>query len=183
MKKNSPMLYFSILLLLILAGCRSSPVLVDSAGYGPVDMSIYQTFDFFQIDAENSENPEFKKNIQYLQKAIATEMQNEGLRQTTSNPDLKINLGIVVTEKVQTRETNLATDPFMYIGQRSYTWKVEEVQVGTYKEGTLTLHLVENKSEQAIWVGTIRRALPKKVKNTPETIDKVVEILFEEMTQ
>lgn len=183
MTKTFQMLCFIFPLIVTLAGCRSSPVLVDSERYGPVALSNYGTFDFLRIDAENTGTPEFEQNVQYLKKAITKKMEENGLRQSSAHPDLKINLGIVVEDKVQTRETNLATDPFMYIGQRSYTWKVEEVPVGTYKEGSLTLHLVENQSDQAIWVGTIHRAFPRKAKNTPDTIDDAVNILFREMTK
>ena len=34
-----------------------------------------------------------------------------------------INIGIVVEEKIQTREMNLRTDPPMHIGQRNYKWE------------------------------------------------------------
>jgi hypothetical protein len=173
----------SFFILAIAYGCGSGPVLVDAERYDALDLSAYQTFDFFQIDAEDTGTPEFAQNIAYLKEAIRQKMETYGLRQTSTNPDLKVNLGIVVEDKVQTRETNLATDPFLYIGQRSYSWKVEEIPVGTYKEGTLTMHVVDNPTGEALWVGTIQRALPKKAKNTPGTIDDVVELLFQKMTK
>ena len=180
---NKILKILSFFFLATVYGCGSGPVLVDAERYGPLDLGAYQTFDFFDIDAENPGTPEFDQNIAYLKEAISQKMAGYGLRQTSANPDLKINLGIVVEDKVQTRETNLATDPFLYIGQRSYTWKVEEIPVGTYKEGTLTMHLVDNASEEPVWVGTIHRALPKKAKNTPGTIDDVVELLFQKMSK
>ncbi|TVP43574.1 MAG: hypothetical protein EA341_18015 [Mongoliibacter sp.] len=94
-----------------------------------------------------------------------------------------MNLGIVVEEKERTREKSLATEPFMYLGQRSYSWKAEEIPVGTYEEGTISLHLVENHSNRAVWVGNIHQALPKKSKIILKNIEEVVEIFFKQVTK
>jgi hypothetical protein len=177
MKYNS--IYFFALIGWIFVSCAStSPVVLQDDIYSDFDLKSYKTFDFISIEGEDTGRPEFEENIRYLQDAISKKMVERGLRQA-ENPDLKINLGITVEDKVQTRETSLATDPFMYTGQRNYTWQVEEVQVGTYKEGSLTMHLVDPKKNQAAWVGSISRALPNKGKNTPSTIDDAVNLLFE----
>lgn len=109
-------------------------------------------------------------------------MKENGLCRSSNNPDLLLNLGIVV-ENVHAGETSLSTDSFLYIGQRSYSWKAEEIPVGTYEEGSITLHLVENPSNRAVWVGNIYQVLPKKSKNTLKTIEEVVEIFFKEVTK
>ncbi|WP_268034938.1 DUF4136 domain-containing protein [Algoriphagus sp. PAP.12] len=171
-----------LLIGLILASCGSSgPVVVDSDLYSDFNLKNYQSFDFVAVDAENTGKPEFEQNIEYLKEAISKKFIERGLNQTSTSPDLLINLGITVEEKVQTRETSLATDPFMYTGQRNYTWQVQEVPVGTYQEGSLTMHLVDKKINQAVWVGTIDRALPNKAKNTPATIDNAVDLLFKKL--
>ncbi|WP_162416826.1 DUF4136 domain-containing protein [Cyclobacterium roseum] len=71
----------------------------------------------------------------------------------------------------------------MNIGQGTYIWKLKEVPMVTYKEGSLRLHLIENQSNEAVWAGTIRRTLPKKTENAPETIGHVVEKRFKGMTK
>lgn len=174
-------IFCSLIIGLILASCGSGPVAVDKDIYSDFNLGNYKTFDFVKVDAKNTGKPEFEQNIQYLKEAISKRMAENGLSQTSSNPDLLINLGITVEEKVQTRETSLATDPFMYTGQRNYTWKVQEIPVGTYQEGSLTMHLVDSKIKQAVWVGTIDRALPNKAKNTPATIDSAVDLLFKKL--
>ena len=174
-------IFFSFLIGLFLVSCGSGPVAVDSDLYSDFNLGNYHSFDFVKVDAENTGKPEFEQNINYLKEAIAKKMAEKGLSQTSSNPELLINLGITVEEKVQTRETSLATDPFMYVGQRNYTWHVQEVSVGTYQEGSLTMHLVDKKNNQAVWVGTIDRALPNKAKNTPATIDSAVDLLFKKL--
>lgn len=166
---------------LFLASCGSGPVVVDDDLYSDFDLEDYQSFDFIGVDAKDTGKPEFEQNIAYLKEAVAKKMAEKGLNQTSSNPDLLVNLGITVEDKVQTRETNLATDPIMYTGQRNYTWSVQEVPVGTYQEGSLTMHLVDSDQKHAVWVGTIARALPNKGKNTPATIDMAVDLLFKKI--
>lgn len=177
MKKNNLVLG---LFLLLAFGCTSSLVTVEDDNYQNFDLSSYQSFDFMEIDNTNPENPNFEKAIALLMKDVEDEMVKRGL-QKSANPDLKINLGLVVEEKVQTRTTSLATDPFMYTGQRRYTWQSQEVPVNTYKEGSITMHLVDSKSNQAVWVGSIDRVVPKKDEKKAEAIDFAVTELFKEI--
>ena len=173
----------SIFLVLLLGvfSCGGSRVIVDNDQYIDFNLTDYKTFDFFEIDAPNSENPNFNENISYLEETISKELVARGLSQSSANPDLKINLGITIEDKVQTRTTSLATDPFMYSGQRSYTWQAKEVPVNTYREGSLTVHLVDRSSNKAVWVGTINQVLPNKPKNTPEAIESAVAEIFKEL--
>jgi hypothetical protein len=173
----------SIFLVLLLGvfSCGGSRVIVDNDQYIDFNLTDYKTFDFFEIDAPNSENPNFNENISYLEETISKELVARGLSQSSANPDLKINLGITIEDKVQTRTTSLATDPFMYSGQRSYTWQAKEVPVNTYREGSLTVHLVDRSSNKAVWVGTIKQVLSNKPKNTPEAIESAVAEIFKEL--
>ncbi len=174
-------LIFTLLLILSFS-CTSSLVMVDDDSFNDFELSDYSSFDFFEIENTNPENPNFEKAISLLKQEIEEAMVNRGL-QKSSNPDLKVNLGLVVEEKVQTRTTSLATDPFMYTGQRQYTWKSEEVPVNTYKEGSVTMHLVDSKNNQEVWVGSINRVVPKKEEKKVEAIKFAVTKLFEEIDQ
>jgi len=172
---------FIIALLFLLSfGCNSSLVTVEDDAYKNFELSNYKSFGFIEIENPNPENPNFDKAIALIKKEIEVSMVNRGL-QTSSNPDLKINIGLVLEDKVQTRTTNLATDPFMYTGQRSYTWKSEEVPVNTYREGSVTMHLVNAQNNQAVWVGTINRVVPNKEEKKAEAIKFAVAQLFEEI--
>lgn len=163
----------------ILSSCSGKKyVTVPKGIYEDFNLKDYQSFDFFELKGPEERGEYYEENIAFLQDAITKKMEERGLKRNTNNPDLKVNLGISVQEQVQTRETSLATDPFMYTGQRSYTWTRTEVPVNTYKEGSLTMHLVNVSDNKAVWVGTIDRALPKKQKNIPSTIQSAVDLLF-----
>lgn len=172
----------ALILLILSFSCSSSLVTLEDSSYENFDLSAFKSYDFFEVENTDPTNPNFQLAIDLLKKDIAEAMEARGLNKS-SDADLKINLGLVVEEKVQTRTTSLATDPFMYTGQRNYTWQSQEVPVNTYKEGSLSMHLVDTKSNQAVWVGTINRVVPKKEEKKAEAIHFAVAELFKEIDQ
>lgn len=167
------------LLLTILTSCSSTSTLSDE--YADFDLSAYQSFDFLTIEGPDEKLADYEANLKFLKEEINRQMTERGLKQDASSPDIKINLGIVVENRVQTRTTNLATDPFMYSGQRNYTWESREVPVNTYKEGTLTMHLVEGISNKVVWAGTASRVVPKKTDKKQRAAQEAVSELFDQI--
>lgn len=165
--------------LLIISAC-SAPSKVSDA-YADFDLSQFKTYDFYGIEGMDEQSPDFEANISFLESEITNAMNQRGLSRSSDNPDLKINLGIIVEDKVQTRTTSLATDPFMYSGQRSYTWESKEVPVNKYKEGSLTMHIVDNSTNAVAWVGTASRVLPKKNEKKQKAAQDVIDELFTEI--
>lgn len=93
--------------------------------------------------------------IDELKQAVTAELTSRGYQQTlrygtTDRPDLLVNIGAVMTEKTQTRPTNIREAP-LYIGQRRYHWQSQDVPVGTYDEGTINLHVIDAKRNDLIW--------------------------------
>ncbi len=137
--------------------------------------SRYQTFNFLDFDVKlltaYKTNPE---NIDYLKSAIAKELEAQGLQQS-ENPDLAVNIGVVIEEEVQTRETDY--NDMRYMGQRNYQWEVEEVVVGVYKVGTISIEMVNTKANTAVWEESSSNVLQKQ-KNVRKRIDKGVARIF-----
>jgi hypothetical protein len=121
---------------------------------------------------------EYQPQVNYLQAEIARQLQMRGLKRSTGEADLLINLGIVVDEQVQTRQTDIRSDPPHYIGQRRYTWKSREVEVGRYNVGTVSVHLVDRKRNEMVWQGTAERVLSDKTEKQQEQISKGMEKLI-----
>ncbi|TVR18254.1 MAG: DUF4136 domain-containing protein [Balneolaceae bacterium] len=94
-----------------------------------------------------------------------------------------MNIGIVAEERDQVRETGLATDPatFNYIGQRRYTWQSEEIKIGTYRQGTVTIHLVDAARNEAVWVGISERVIDEREERLQRTIREGVKEMFEKI--
>lgn len=184
---NKDTLYFPRIIVLITAlcawSCSSTKINVESSS-PTVTLADFKSFDFVELDAEGDTSSAFQESVDYIKSSVIQEMNARGLTQQAENPELRINLGIVVEEKTQTRQTSLS-DPgeWTYIGQRNYKWESRTVNVGTYKEGSITLHLIDNSSNEAIWVGSIEGVVPRKEDNRRDAIQEAIASLFKEIDQ
>lgn len=174
---------YLLILALFVWSCSSTKVQVKASN-PTTEISDYATFSFFELEAEGDTSSVFNESMHYFKSEVTWQMNARGVTQDTDSPDLKINLGIVVEEKTQTRQTSLS-DPgeWTYIGQRNYKWESKTVEVGTYKEGSITIHLVDNSSNEAIWIGLIEGVLPRRPEKRKESIRKAVASLFSEIDQ
>jgi hypothetical protein len=81
-----------------------------------------------------------------------------------------------VKEKTQTRQTTINEAP-LYIGQRRYQWRSQEVPVGTYQEGTVNLHIVDAQRNALIWDVAISSVLNRQ-QVTPVQIGEAISKVF-----
>ncbi|OKL40563.1 DUF4136 domain-containing protein [Pontibacter flavimaris] len=167
------------MLCLLVAACSPVRVLDVEADQG-FHLSNYKTFDFYEVESSGVELEPYASQLDHVKQEISRQLEQRGLSRSTAQPDLKINLGVVVAEKVQTRETNILTDPPFYMGQRRYTWKSEEIEVRRYQQGTLSLHLVDNARNELVWQGAAEGVIPddnsaKLQKRISEGIQKLIQ--------
>lgn len=150
------------ILLIVFAGCRNT-IEVTTEHEPGFTLNDYETFRFVTEDTSNENQVVWRyiSEINLIKENLREELEERGLTYDENNPDLRVNIGIVVDERVQTRSTNIQTDPPQYIGQRRYTWRVREVEVGRYHEGTLTVHLVDNEKNELVWMGVGEAVIPK----------------------
>jgi hypothetical protein len=144
----------------------------------------YKTFSFYEVSSGGDAlGPNYQNNLKLLNEAITNEMKAKGVTLTGDNPDLLVNIGVVVSEEIQTRETDFANpaDRTAYVGQRNYTWTSSEVEVGKYREGTVTIHLVDRVANKLVWKGSAESVLPEKQKNVPVLIEDSMKLLFEKI--
>ncbi len=154
---------YSVLLLLCLSAACSSVKVVNTESADGFRLSRYRTFDFYQVATSgNAVAADYGERLSGTKEEIKKQLESRGLKHATQNPDLLINLGVVVNEQVQTRQTDLRTDAPRYMGQRNYSWKSEEVETGRYREGTLALDLVDPKENQLVWKGAVEGVIPEK---------------------
>ncbi len=144
-----------------------------------VDVTQYKTFQIEKVDVESF--PEFKpreEGLSELLAAISGQMESRGYQQVESGGDLYLNLGVNITEEVQTRETDIRDAP-RYMGQRNYHWESEEVVVREYTAGTVTLDLVDTKKNEMIWQSVAIGTLTPNPKKAKKRIQKAAKKLFQ----
>jgi hypothetical protein len=163
--------------LLLMFACSGISIIgVDKADNFKI--SNYKTFDFYQIDASGDAlSANSKENLELLKTAITKELQAKGVNQSSTDPDLLVNIGVVVLEKVQTRESRVGENP-TYMGTRNYSWERQDIEVGRYRDGTVTVHLVEPEAKKMVWKGAAQAVLPNKESNVPGMIDQGMKELF-----
>jgi hypothetical protein len=165
-------------LLLALLGCAPGKV-VKTEKADNVNFQDFKTFDFYKLEASgDTASSRFNTYTNILRDAVARELTAKGYRQSPGDADLLVNIGIVVKEERQTRETNIREAP-RYIGQRRYSWKSQEVEVGRYKSGTVTIDLVDGKKNSMVWEGVLEGIISQKENAYRNDIDKGIADLFE----
>jgi len=169
-----------IFVALIAFSCSGVRVLNSESNQG-FKLSNFKTFDFYELDASgDTVAANFSTNAELLKSEIEKQLVLKGLTRSTAEPDLRINIGVVVQEKIQTRETTIREAP-RYMGQRNYSWKAEEVEVGRYKEGTVTVHLVDPNDKKLLWKGAVEGVLPAQQSKLAATIKEGMEKLFSKL--
>jgi len=142
--------------------------------------SNYQTFDFLDFDMKILIDIERRpENVDYLKAAIQRELEAKGLTRSET-PDLLVNIGVLLEEKVQTRETDIRE--MQYMGQRNYHWEVEEIPIGTYNEGTVNIDLVDAAQNKRVWEGSASSVLVKKNTKMQKRIDQGIKKAFKKFS-
>lgn len=152
-----------------LSACSPYRVIQNQSDHS-ANWSAYRSFAF--IDT-NRIDPTPRAAYQ----AVAAELKNRGYYPTRNNPDLLVNIGAVVKEKTQTRQTTIREAP-LYTGQRRYHWQSQEVPVNTYQEGTINLHVVDAQRNALLWDVAVSSVLNQR-QVTPAEVGRAVAKAFE----
>ncbi|UFH53573.1 DUF4136 domain-containing protein [Spirosoma sp. KNUC1025] len=162
-------------------GCSSYRIVRNEVDK-TANWSSYRTFAFIDTNRiEPTPNETYRTAMDQLKQAVAAELTNRGYQQITTaqtgtHPDLLVNIGGIINEKTQTRPTTIYEAP-RYIGQRRYHWQSQDVPVGTYKEGTVNIHIVDTRRNELLWDAAVSSVL-RKGNVTPDQIRDGVSQLF-----
>ena len=172
---------FIILFSISLFAC-ASPKVLDVSTAPEADFTKYKTYSFYEVTALGDTITEgFNERIGYLKKAITAEMEQRQFKQVNNNADLLINIGIAIKLEVQTRETDWRTDGMMkYMGQRNYKWESKEIEVGRYRRGAITLHIVDAAKNHMLWTATLRGSLPDDSTKVSSFAQKGISLLYKQ---
>lgn len=144
----------------------------------------YKTYNLGQLDMKSQPFGNYGRNLTFVSTAIDNEMKAKGFVKAPVDPDIVINLGLAVTEEVQTRETTIRDAPYNFKYNsadnygRSYSWKAEEIEVARYHEGHLALDFVDREKNEMIWQGTVAGTLEKDDKKMEKRINEAMRLLF-----
>lgn len=141
----------------------NSKLYVDAVYDENADFSKYNTFSWaLDQEAVKGDFPLYDNelNRQKFQKAIDEGMKAIGFIESAQTPDILVDFHISIDEKVA------------YIDHARYDFEYWEeynpdIRPHLYKEGALTIHLVDAKTKQLVWEGigdkTLREVVPKDI--------------------
>ncbi|MEK6481052.1 DUF4136 domain-containing protein [Catalinimonas sp. 4WD22] len=181
MRKNYSYLTLSFLLNLLFLNYACTPVKIISNKLEPeAGSGKYQTFNFYDLKVK-SPRPEEVKEVRFdmLKDAVQRELEAIGLEKA-EDPDLWVNIGVLVEDKVQTRETDIREAP-MYIGQRNYHWESEEVVVDEYREGTVTIDLIDAETNKMVGQSVASGIIVENDEKLQKRIDEGMAKVFDDL--
>jgi hypothetical protein len=157
----------------VLSACTSGPEI--RADTDPTaNLSSYQTFGFF--DRVSTDKSAYTTLISTrLKEATRRELEKRGFQYVDTDPQLLANFGLNVQDKQEIRSS-----PSMGVGYYG-VWGgyPQDIDTVNYKEGTLSIDLVDSAKKQLIWQGTAQGRINKEaVENPGPAIDKVVSEIF-----
>jgi hypothetical protein len=164
-----------LLAIALLAACASGPTIRTETNPS-VDLSSYRSFAFFSPLATDKAGYESTLTTR-LKSATRRSLEAKGYTYSEKDPDLLVNFYANVEARQEIRTYNTAPVGYGYYGYRYglYGGWGTEVQTVNYKEGTLTIDLVDAQKKLLAWQGQAEGRVSRKVSKDPgPRIDEVV---------
>lgn len=168
--------------LLALGACSSGPE-VRALSDPSANFSQYQTFGF--VEPLGTDRAGYQSIVsQHLKDSTRRQLEARNLRYDPTNPQLLVNFNASLNDKMRVTTT---PEPVMAPGYYGFRrgfyqpWPLyaESTDVTQYKEGTLTIDVVDAARKQLIWEGTATKAVSSKdTQNVPAAIDGAVAAAF-----
>lgn len=170
----------------LLVGCAPS-VKVRSDADPTVNMSQYQTYDFFSqmgIEGENYSN----LLGQHFRDAISAQMESRGYRKSET-PQLQVNVSVGAEEKIR---VNTYQDPYLYggyYGRPGYGYMgspwgrpgATQTTVSQYTEANVYIDMVDAGQHKMVWQGVATFTVTSKMQEQlRESVYNTVNKIFTE---
>src|SRR6266487_1977838 len=180
-------LLISVLTGLLVIGC-SSPVYVQKDD--TVNLNNYHTY--MWVNTKANENDNSTRATAYadlsLKNAANAELRKLGWREVSDNPDALVSYDILVERSTEQRSDPVYSQPFtrMYYNPFARRWSTiyypsQFIGYQNYeapvKEGTVTITIVDSKSDKVVWQGWTTENLNYS-RITDAEIDKSVRNIF-----
>lgn len=170
-----------LLIVVITAALSCEPSLKVTTDYDKaVNFGQYKTFSMYQD--VNIHDAVSQLNQDRIIRAIKSEMTKKGFQETTSSPDVLVNVVGVLKDKVDVSST---TNYYGYGGiYRPYYYGgagmggTTNYNVRHYKDGSLIIDVVDANTKKLVWQGIGNKEIDKPAKNPDVSIPKAVESIM-----
>ena len=159
--------------ILALGGCASGPEIRHDTNPS-ASFATYRTFAFYPELATDRAGYESVFTTR-LKESTRRQMEAKGYTFSEADPDLLLNFYANVEDKQEIRSTPVSMGYYGYRGYYGYGMHTPQVETVNYKEGTLTIDLVDPKSKILVWNSTAEGRVSKEARKNPgPAIDELV---------
>jgi Domain of unknown function (DUF4136) len=154
------------------------------------DFSKYKTYAW----AEKPESKESKKALRSgltetnMRNAVNEQLQKVGWKEVNKNPDVIVNYELLVERNEREQKDPLYTQSYTRSYFNRYTGRVNtfyypgqfagyDTYTTTVKEGTVTITMIDNRTDKAVWQGWTTSEIDSR-KMTSKEIDQSVKTIF-----
>lgn len=174
--------FLAMLLLVFAVGASAKPKVRSDYDHS-ANFAAYKTFGF--VPKTGTEYDGYPEQITHdMKAAVRRELESRGYRYAESNPDLLVNFGARLMNKM--KDDELAKQNVGYYSYRDIavykTWSTYTYDKGVkeYTEGTVNVELIDARAKALVWegvaIGEIRKA---SMKDTVDVaIDRVIGAIF-----
>ena len=177
MKKHFMGLSVAVLSTLLLASCSVTTHVETAAG---VNFNSYKTFGWANVNGERKEdiadNDIVDNNIK---NAISKQLENKGWKETTQSPDVILDYNVMVEKKVSHASEPVYSYPFTHYYYNRWRHRMGYIYYPNdllgyhtynvpFKQGTLTVNMVDAKTNKLIWQGSAQSYVSNKTVTTGE---------------
>jgi hypothetical protein len=163
----------SLVALVALSGCESGPEIRRDTN-PTANFAAYKTFGYFSELATDRAGYETVFTSR-LKEATRRNLEAKGYVYSETDPDLLVNFYANVQDKQEIRSTPVTMGYYGYRGAFGYGYSTPDIQTVNYKQGTLTIDLVDPKSKTLVWNATAEGRVSSEARKNPgPAIDAVV---------
>ena len=163
---------------LVLAGCASGPsIRVD--GDPAANIPGFTSFGFFSPLATDKAGYSTLLTAR-LKEAARRELEKHGYAYADSNPELLVNFHVNVVDKTEIRSSPSMSAGYGYYGYRAgmygaWSGYPQDIETTNYKQGTLTIDVVDAAKKALVWQGVAEARVTKKIRENPgAAVDGIV---------
>lgn len=193
MKKNLKWLGAAVIMMFVLASCSSAAHIEKDDN---TDFSHYKTFAWIDKDGEGKNDNNKKNDLteQKIRDAVNKELEkNSGWREVKSRPDVLLSYDVLVERSIKESNSPVYSNPYSRLVYNPYTRRYTTIYYPSrfvgyerderpIKEGTVTISMIDTKTDKTVWQGwttdevNSKNLTTKEIQNSVRSIFKKFDV-------
>ena len=193
MKKNLKWLGAGVFMMFVLASCSSTAHIEKD---DTADFSHYKTFAWIDKDGEgkNDRNKNNDLTEQKIRDAVNKELEkNSGWREVKNRPDVLLSYDVLVERSIKESNSPVYSNPYSRVVYNPYTRRYTTIYYPSrfvgyerderpIKEGTVTISMIDTKTDKTVWQGwttdevNSKNLTTKEIQNSVRSIFKKFDV-------